>query len=214
MPNKPGAPKGNLNALKKCIDEELMRKKYFLKSPDRVRSLYVTAGIFIMVLGAGAFVFLSVGSVAMSVIAWVLTGIPVIALAGAMPAKTKAGAFAYMDILGFQEFMKRADKDRMERMGKKDLFYEYLPYAIALGVVDHWTRAFEGIYHDPPQWYVSPTGFTTFSPHAFSRSLNSVTSTLSSAMFSAPRGSGSGGGGFGGGGSSGGGFGGGGGGSW
>jgi uncharacterized membrane protein len=121
-----------------------------------------------------------------------------------------------MDILGFQEFMNRAEKDRLERMGDKDLFSKFLPYAIALDVADHWAKAFEGIYQDPPSWYVSPVGFRTFSPYAFAHSLNSVASNLSSAMFSAPRGSsgGGGGGGFGGGGSSGGGFGGGGGGSW
>jgi uncharacterized membrane protein len=118
-----------------------------------------------------------------------------------------------MDILGFEEFMKRAEKDRLERMADVNLFSKFLPYAIALDVADNWAKAFEGIYQDPPDWYISPVGFRTFSPYAFTHSLNSVTSNLGSAMFSAPRSSG-GGGGFGGGGSSGGGFGGGGGGSW
>jgi uncharacterized membrane protein len=132
-----------------------------------------------------------------------------------MPAKTKAGASAYMDALGFQEFMRRAEKDQLERMKDNDLFSKFLPYAIALDVVDNWAKAFEGIFQQQPQWYVSQSGFRTFSPYNFSRSLNSATSSLASAMYSAPRGSGiSGGGGFSGGGSSGGGFGGGGGGSW
>ena len=122
-----------------------------------------------------------------------------------------------MDILGFQEFMGRAEKDRLERMKDKDLFSRFLPYAIALDVVDNWAKAFEGIYQEPPDWYRSPAGFGTFHPYSFSRSISSATSSLGSAMYSAPRGSGvsgGGGGGFGGGGSSGGGFGGGGGGSW
>jgi uncharacterized membrane protein len=132
-----------------------------------------------------------------------------------MPAKTKAGALAYMAILGFQEFMNRAEKDRLERMGDKDLFSKFLPYAIALDVADNWAEAFEGIYQEPPNWYISPGGFRTFHPVVFTRSMNTVTSSLGTAMFSAPRGSGGGGGGgFGGGGFSGGGFGGGGGGSW
>jgi uncharacterized membrane protein len=129
------------------------------------------------------------------------------------PAKTKAGAAAYMDIRGFQEFMNRAEKDQLERMGDKHLFSRFLPYAIALDVVDNWARAFEGIYQELPQWYASHTGLSSFSPSHFSRSINSATSVLAAAMFSAPRGSG-GGGGFGGGGFSGDGFGGGGGGSW
>ncbi|MDO9351026.1 MAG: DUF2207 domain-containing protein, partial [Deltaproteobacteria bacterium] len=145
-----------------------------------------------------------------------LTGLPILLFGRHMPAKTRAGALAYMAILGFQEFMNRAEKDRLERMGDKDLFSKFLPYAIALDVADNWAEAFEGIYQEPPDWYVSPGGFRTFSPYAFSHSINSVSSSLGSAMFSAPRGSGGGGGGggFGGGGSSGGGFGGGGGSSW
>jgi uncharacterized membrane protein len=121
-----------------------------------------------------------------------------------------------MDSLGFQEFLSRAEKDRLERMKDKDLFSRFLPYAIALDVVDNWSKAFEGIYQEPPQWFRSQEGFRTFSPFHFSRSITSATSSLASAMYSAPRGSGisGGGSGFGGGGFSGGGFGGGGGGSW
>ena len=112
--------------------------------------------------------------------------------------------------------MSRAEKDRLERMKDKDLFSKFLPYAIALDVVDNWAKAFEGIYQEPPDWYTSPAGLRTFHPYTFSRSISAATSSLGSAMFSAPRGSGiSGGGrGFSGGGFSGGGFGGGGGGSW
>ena len=67
-----------------------------------------------------------------------------------MPAKTREGALAYADILGFREFMNRAEKDKLERMGDKELFSKYLPYAMALDVVDHWAKAFKGIYQDPP----------------------------------------------------------------
>jgi uncharacterized membrane protein len=208
-----------LPGLKKALYRELTRKKYFLSSPEKVRNSYIAAGIVVWVFAIFAFLFLLPDSAVKSFIAGILTGIPVVAFAKFMPVKTRAGASTYMDILGFQEFMNRAEKDRLESMGDMNLFSKFLPYAIALDVVDNWAKAFEGIYQDPPDWYVSPTGFRTFSPYAFTHSLNSVTSDLGSAMFSAPRGSGigtgSGSGGFsGGGGSSGGGFGGGGGGSW
>jgi uncharacterized membrane protein len=155
------------------------------------------------------------GDLLRGILAGFFTGVPVLVLARSMPARTRSGALAYMDILGFQEFMNRAEKDQLERMGDKELFSKYLPYAIALNVVDHWAKAFKGIYQDPPNWYVSPGGFQTFAPYAFAQSIQAVTSNLSSAVFSAPRG-GDGGGSFGGGdgGSSGGGFGGGGGGDW
>jgi len=204
----------NLPALKKALYGELIRKKYFLSSPEKVRNSYIISGIIILVFAVISFALLVPGSGVKSFIAGILTGTPVLAFARFMPTKTRAGASAYMDILGFEEFMKRAEKDQLERMADVNLFSKFLPYAIALDVADNWAEAFEGIYQDPPDWYVSPAGFRTFSPYAFTHSLNSVTSNLGSAMFSAPRSSGGGGGGFGGGGSSGGGFGGGGGGSW
>ncbi len=208
----------NLDALKSAVSGELVNKKYFLKSPDKVRSYYVAAGVAVAVLvtvfcGIMFALFMPYAG-AKNFIAGILSGLPVLAFSKAMPARTKAGASAYMDILGFQEFMNRAEKDRIERMGDKDLFSKFLPYAIALDVVDNWAKAFERIYQNAPEWYVSPAGFRTFSPYSFSNSINSMTSNLGTAIFSAPRGSGVSGGGFSGGGSSGGGFGGGGGRSW
>ncbi len=203
----------HLPELKKALYEELIRKKYFLNSPEKVRNSYFAAGVVVIIFAILAFAFLIPNAGVKSFIAGILTGIPVLAFAKFMPAKTRSGTSAYMDILGFEEFMKRAEKDTLERMADANLFSKFLPYAIALDVADNWAKAFEGIYQDPPDWYISPVGFRTFSPYAFTHSLNSATSDLSSAMFSSPRSSG-GGGGFGGGGSSGGGFGGGGGGSW
>ena len=51
-------------------------------------------------------------------------------------------------------------------------------------MADNWAKAFEGLYQEPPDWYVSSAGFRTFNPYAFSHSLNAVTSSLGSAMFS------------------------------
>jgi len=203
----------NLPKLKDTLLGELVSKKYFLKSPDKVRNVYFVAAVFIIILS----VFLAIltsSSPGRNLLAGIITGLPVFIFGRVMPAKTKTGASAYMDVLGFQEFLSRAEKDRLERMGDKNLFSKFLPYAIALDVADSWAKAFEGIYQEPPQWYVSSGGFRTFSPYGFSHSIGSMTSSLASAMFSSPRGSGIGSGGSGGGGSSGGGFGGGGGGSW
>jgi uncharacterized membrane protein len=205
----------NLKMLKKTLYGELVRKRYFLSNPETVRHKYVAMGFVIMFIGVFVLASLTPYSTGKSIFAGLLMGLPVIAFGRYMPAKTRAGASAYLDILGFQEFMNRAEKDRIERMGDKDLFSKFLPYAIALNVADNWAKAFEGIYQNPPDWYAPCGDFRSFSPYGFSHSINSVTSSLGSAMFSAPRGSGiGGGGGGGGGGSSGGGFGGGGGGSW
>ncbi|HYA11853.1 MAG TPA: DUF2207 domain-containing protein [Thermodesulfovibrionales bacterium] len=204
----------NLQELKDTLYRDLVEKKYFLRSPEKVRNVYITAGILTIIFGSMLTAFLITSLTVKTIISWILAGLPIFSFGRVMPAKTKVGASAYIDILGFQEFLNRAEKDRLERMGDKNLFSKFLPYAIALGVEDNWAKAFEGVYQEPPNWYVSPGGFRAFSPYGFSHSIGSMTSSLASAMFSSPRGSGVGSGGFGGGGSSGGGFGGGGGGSW
>jgi len=201
----------HLPALKSTLYRDLVRKKYFPVSPESVRNAYIAGGVIVAAVVFIITITLVPDSTLKNIIAAVLTGIIVAAFSGAMPVRTRAGALGRMHVLGFQEFMNRADKDRLERMGK-DIFYKYLAYAIALDVVDHWSKTFEGIYKDPPSWYVPIGGYYAFSPVVFSRNLTTATSSLGSAMFSAPRASG--GGASGGGGFSGGGGGGGGGGSW
>jgi uncharacterized membrane protein len=204
----------HLPHLKETLFRELIKKRYFPKSPERVRNTYMGIGVFVIVIGILIFLGLLSFPILKGILVPIGAGLPFLLFGRYMPAKTKAGALAYMESLGFQEFLSRAEKDRIEKIGDRNLFSKFLPYAIALDVVESWSKAFEGIYQDPPQWYVSTVGFREFSPYGFSRSIQSVSSHLSSAMFSAPRGSGSSGGSVSGGGFSGGGFGGGGGGSW
>jgi hypothetical protein len=200
----------NIDLLKKTIFGDLVAKKYFTVSPEQVKKMYIGVAIAVGVFCVLGLHFLFGNSVGQEriTIAGLLAGLSVFAFARLMPAKTRAGASAYMDIRGFEEFLNRAEKDRLLRMKDENLFSKFLPYALALDVAENWAKAFEGIYQQAPQWYSSPSGFRTFSPSGFTRSLHSTMSSLSSAMFSAPRSSG-----VGGGGSSGGGFGGGGGGS-
>ena len=205
----------NLDILKTTLYDGLVSKGYFFRSPEKVRRLYTIAGI---VIAAGGFFIATMLTPFLQwkgIIAAVLSSLPVLAFSRVMPAKTRAGASVYMEIIGFREFLSRAEKDRIERMGDKDLFSRFLPYAIALDVADNWSEAFEGIYQDPPEWYITTGEFRTFRPSLFSSSIRTMTSSIGSAVISAPRGSGiSGKGASGGGGFSGGGFGGGGGGSW
>ncbi len=199
-----------LPKLHKIMFGELVSKKFFAVNPMKVKGRYGLIGFGVLIIGTFLLYQLSPYAPWKGIVAGVISGFSIIAFANAMPAKTRAGALARMDILGFQEFMNRADKDRLERMGEK-VFYEYLPYAIALDVVDHWVKTFEGILTEPPRWFVPMGGYGTFNTHNFTQSLTVATSHLGSTMFATPRGSGSssGGGGF-----SGGGGGGGGGGSW
>jgi len=148
-----------------------------------------------------------------AVVAIVLALIIVIIFARIMPAKTLLGARTTVGIRGFQEFMSRVDGDRLRRM-TPDTFEKFLPFAMALGVEEHWAKAFSGILQQPPTWYQGSDG-GMFNAMLFTNSLRSMSDTASQTFVAAPRSdstsSGFGGGSSGGGGFSGGGFGGGGG---
>ena len=110
----------NLNILKETLYGEIIRKGYFLRNPESVRALYIAAGVIIMIVAGSAAGFLSPYSMGKNIIAGILTGIPVLAFSRVMPAKTKAGAAVYIDILGFQEFMNRAEKTGLREWAIKN----------------------------------------------------------------------------------------------
>ncbi len=191
--------------------DNLMAMRMFQVRPSHVKGIYLGAGFVVIFGGLILTLVLSPVYFLKAIIALGLSGGVIIAFSGAMPAKTRQGSQVLMEVRGFQEFMNRADRDRLERMGPKETFYRYLPYAIALDVVDHWAEAFEGLFSEPPSWYVSSHRIPRFSAMSFSRSLSGATTSMSHALYSSPRG---GSGGSSGGGFSGGGGGGGGGGGW
>jgi uncharacterized membrane protein len=150
------------------------------------------------------------------IVAGVLSALIIIAFGWFMPAHTDQGARALEGVLGFEDFLNHVESDRFNRMIKTpQMFEKFLPFAMALGVEKNWSKAFQGIMTQPPDWYRGSYG-PNFYPMMFTSDLGTMSSRASSVMASAPRssgGSGFGGGGDGGG-SSGGGFGGGGGGGF
>ncbi|MEK7143126.1 MAG: DUF2207 domain-containing protein [Patescibacteria group bacterium] len=187
--------------------QNLIEKKYFPKNPQKVRNKQLWFG-FIVIILSGLFFWLSWNLMT----ALILSGVLILIFSRSMPKKTREGVIVKDKILGFKEFLYRAERYRIHWQEKENIFEKYLPYAMVLGIADKWAKNFKDIYKNPPDWYEDD--FTTFNAVVFASSLNSF-STSASASFSPPSTSASSGGsGFGGGGSSGGGFGGGGGGSW
>lgn len=202
-----------LPALRKQLFIQLIEKNFYASSPAAVKGKYI--GMAIAVAGL-MFFFIMFATSKNQGIAFVLAGLSglIIGLFSiVMPRKTRLGAETMNDCMGFQEFLERAEKDKIERMQKEEnIFYKYLPYAIALNVVDQWADAFKDLDVPRPNWYVGSAHWTYFSTRALTETLDTATSQFNNTVYSAPRGSGGSGGG--GGGFSGGGSGGGGGGSW
>lgn len=137
-----------------------------------------------------------------------------------MRKRTKQGSEWYGKLLGFRNFIEKAEKDRIEKLVEENpsYFYNILPYAYVLGVTDIWAKKFEEIGMQPPQWYSGYSSDRMFNTLVFTHYISHSMGGFTSAMASRPPSSGGlsrggfGGGGFGGGfgGFSGGGFGGGG----
>lgn len=139
--------------------------------------------------------------------------------------QTEYGNTVLGKVLGFKEFLKTAEKTKLEMLINEDpeYFYHILPYAQVLGITNAWINKFDDLLSEPPNWYSgTSTDITTMAAingiMRVSRRANStMTSTPASSGGSSGGGfsGGGGGGGYsGGGGFSGGGSGGGGGGRW
>ena len=137
-------------------------------------------------------------------------------------APTIEGRAVLDHIAGFKQYLSITERERLDRMtpapppDTPEIFEKYLPYAIALGVENHWADRFQSVLAAAAAqgqqgfaWY--PGSSSPWSnPGSFAESVgSSLASTISSASTAPGSSSGSGGGG-----SSGGGGGGGGGGGW
>jgi len=198
-----------LPGIKKALYMELINKSYFPTNPENVRKIYKWVGIGTMILG---FFLIGIFPLGFSI---GVSGLTVLIFSRYMPRKTKKGSLKNEELLGFREFIERAEVDRIYRLAKEDptLFDRVLPYALVFGLEDKWAGAFKDMYKEPPDWYHSSNYGTAFSPNIFVSDIGRSLGVMNSTLASTPRRSG-GSGLSGSGGSSGGGFGGGGGGSW
>ena len=112
-------------------------------------------------------------------------------------------------LLGLRDFIKVAELDKLNALVEENpnYYFDILPYAMAFGLEEKWSKHFENIKIKAPGWYDMSDGYGAFNTIAFT---NMVTRNMSSSVGSAVSACSSGGGG----GFSGGGGGGGGGGSW
>lgn len=203
-----------LPGIRAALFDEMVGRGYYRHRPDRVSRTVVVGGVAVaaaLALAGGAFAERVLGQDPLSFyIGGGVAALLVVIFARIMPARTLAGTRALEGVLGFQEFLRRVEGDRLERVVKTpELFERCLPYAMAFGVESNWARAFETIYREPPRWYQGQAG-GPFRVDAFTSDLNHMCGRAGHAMSAAPRGSAGGTGFGGGGGSSGGGFGGGG----
>ena len=146
-------------------------------------------------------------------------------------AKTDAYTDLLGRVLGFRDFIKTAELDKLNELVEEDpqYFYHIMPYAYVFGLSNKWIKNFENIPVVTPNWYRGARGFDRFDYYMMGRMMSDCSASVgNNIVLPQPTvgsgggwnsgggggGSWSGGGGFSGGGFSGGGAGGGGGGGW
>jgi uncharacterized protein (TIGR04222 family) len=208
---------GRMTAVLTALQNDAKERGWFAARAALGSCAFAGVGFLVLVIG----ILLTI-----ALAAWThagLVGIPVI-IAGIVmivgsrwiPHRTAKGYAVLRHVDGFRRFIEESEKNRAQFAERKNLFTEYLPYAIVFGATEKWAHAFAGLGDEPPDtssWYVSQSAFNYL---AFSGAINSFTVASAGTLVSTPpstSGS-SGSSGFSGGGFSGGGGGGGGGGSW
>ena len=189
----------SVSLAKNNIFQHLTTEGYYVKNPEAQQAEFVAFGFI------SGFCAVWVGLVFQwFVLIYLVLPLSVFALIFSffMGPKTEAGMRLYEKILGFKDFIKVANKDRLEFFqslnDKNDrnegvkTFEKLLPYAMSLGLADKWSGLFGDFLGENynPSWYRS--GSESFNIAQFGRSLNRINTGMVSAS-RAPSSSGSGG---------------------
>jgi uncharacterized membrane protein YgcG len=183
----------HLPEIRQSLFARLVGKGLYRSRPDTVRSRWLLSagmvGGLIAVLGGTLGARLNLSPLPV----FLAAGLSVLIVAGFaafMPARTVAGARVLERVLGFEEFLRRVDAEHYQRVVKTpEMFERFLPYAMTFRVERRWAKAFEGIYREPPTWYVGSNA-GGFSLDRFSSRLADLSSRTESTLGSSPRSSG------------------------
>ncbi len=202
---------------KKELESKINKEEYYITLSRPLGVIFPVLGIIAMV---GGFIYF-INDMQINkwpALAAFLCGLIILIIGLFMPKKTKKGTELYGKLLGFKEFLKSVEKDRLKEFLKQDeqYFDKVLPYAIVFDIADTWKDKLKGLDIPPPTWYSAAHAGANFNSMNFMGSLDKSMNAMSQSFYSSPSGGSGSGGSFssGGGGSSGGGFGGGGGSSW
>ena len=125
------------------LDREMVGRGWFVDPPGRLRSRWATAGWLTALAGIPlTFVFGNAAGLGLVGAAVFAIGVVVYALAPWRPARTAAGQGLGLRVAGFELFLRMAEHERQRFAERERLFEDYLPYAIAFGLVEQWVRGF------------------------------------------------------------------------
>lgn len=148
-----------LPKIRKAMYEELTRRGLFVRNPETVRNQWGCLGVVALGMAflvgfvlTALFGYLTSAAI-LPGIGMGVTAVGLLILSRFMPRKTQAGAEAAARWQAFKRYLQNIDKYG-DLEAKKDIWDQYLPYAIAFGIEKEYIRKFEGIDAPAPGWYI------------------------------------------------------------
>ncbi len=166
--------------IKSDLYDELVRRKYFLKSPEETRRNWKVIGGVALAADFGLCVILSAaagGAILWTLPIFVIAGlaIAILVIAKAMPRKTVEGADAAAKWEAFKRYLD--DIEKYEKLDEaKGVFDKYLPFAVAFELERSWVNKFAAVNAPVPEWYGTPypAGYPGNYPHGRRRGVGPV----------------------------------------
>lgn len=149
---------GSSEQVKDELYDEIMARGYFVAQPDTTRQHYRSLGIGALILSVllgcigVSFFAADAAWVWFPVIVLFILAIVLIIISKQMPKKTQLGAEEAAKWEAFRTYL--ADIDKYENIqAKNSIFQQYLPYAIAFGLEEDYTKKFAQAGSATPSWY-------------------------------------------------------------
>ena len=176
-----------------ALYEDVAERGWFRGNPHVARTRWVVRSLLVLVAGVALTVLLAVWtSLALIGVPFMVLGVAALLLTGSAATRTPAGTAVLVEAQAFREHLATAESSELQVGRGEDLFSRYLPYAVAFGLTERWTRTFAGLAaqgHElaVPVWYVGSMshGLLWTEAGTFTRDLTSFTSVASAAL-SAP----------------------------
>ena len=147
-----------LPKIKKSLYQAVVDEGLFPRSPDSTRSMYgVLAMVMIVMAVAGGFALLKIFGELTTIsvfpaIGLGATALGMLILSRHMPKKTDEGAEIAARWEAFRNYLKNIDK-YSDLEAQKEIWDQWLPYAIAFGFEREYIRRFEQVDAPAPGWY-------------------------------------------------------------
>jgi uncharacterized membrane protein len=150
--------------IKNLIYQRLVDKQLFFGNPETIRRNFYAISLVLAFGACLSFIYSAPIACGLLIAAFIAA-----LFAPAMPGRTKEGSELTRQALGFQRFVKMAEKDRIKVLAAEDptIFGRLLPYAMVLGAADQWAEAFKDIALPCPDWYQSDQCGDNFSTTIF-----------------------------------------------